>query len=104
MVNKKSSLRKTLEYFDNLLKQIDIFGEPITLRLNRDFGNVTTTAGGLMTILVLSTLTIYLYQQSIFLIENTKGVEFTVNDHFTPVGDEFKVNLGDYEDSFNVFF
>ena len=45
------------------LKKVDIYGKPVTFTYNSHFKNITTPVGGILTIIISSTVFAYLYQQ-----------------------------------------
>ena len=99
---KRCNCKYWSDYFENKLKGIDVFGEPITLSFNGDYSNITTIAGGICTIVVAVVTGVYLWQQVTILLENKKGVAYSVSDFFTDEETMGNINLGEYDDSFNM--
>ena len=88
-----TSFKNKLGHF---IKKIDYFGHPITLSYDNDFQSINTIAGGIMTLIVAGITITYFYQQVTILLENKKGVEFSVFDFFSTDEMLENINLGEH--------
>ena len=102
MVKRKCDCKQFCRQVEGKIKGQDIFGESITLSYNSEFSEITTVCGGIMSLFVVVLSVVYLWQQLTILLENKKGVAFSVSDFFTDDETMSDINIGDYDDSFNM--
>ena len=79
-ISKHSEIENFIENASSKIKGLDIFGEWVTFNFDKHEKNITTVTGGVLSIIIIITVSLYMYQQTYILFENKKGVEFTASD------------------------